>query len=104
MNKEERNEAIKQMQLDIQDIKRDIGWVLSYITRQYQPVYPTPPDIDPYVGVTKCTKCGMEFRGATGYVCSDMKCPTFARAQFGQFSSISTTGGNWQILNEGSKE
>jgi hypothetical protein len=33
------------------------------------------PSIQPYNGVTTCTKCGMRWEGTMGYVCTDLKCP-----------------------------
>lgn len=41
------------------------------------PTLPTRPtyDIDPNFGVSRCVKCGMEFRGSSGYVCSTYECP-----------------------------
>lgn len=53
--------------------------------------YPRFPgdSIDPMIGVTKCIKCGMEFRGATGYVCTTQGCPTFSQVTCGDVSITS---------------
>ena len=81
MNKEERNRAIEQIQSDVEDLKRDIAWIIQYLLKQNQPIQ--PPTYVPYppgnTPPTKCSKCGMEFRGVTGYVCGDTKCPTFLK-------------------------
>ena len=52
--------------------------------------YPRTPNLDPMFGVTKCIKCGMEFRGATGYVCNTYGCPTFMQVTCGD--TTVTTG------------
>lgn len=51
--------------------------------------YPRTLDIDPMIGVVKCIKCGMEFRGATGYVCTTQGCPTFAQVTCGDITVTS---------------
>lgn len=107
MNKEERNQAIQKIQSDVEQIKRDVAWIIQYLLKKDEPVQPAPyvpyppNDIDPYMGITKCSKCGMEFRGPVGYVCADIHCPTFLKPYSG-LSSISTTYGTWQSYNEGS--
>ena len=45
--------------------------------------YPRTPNLDPMFGVIKCIKCGMEFRGATDYVCNTYGCPTFMQVTCG---------------------
>ncbi len=109
MNKEDRNKAIEKIQSDVEDIKRDVAWIIQHLLKKDEP-NPIPPhvpyppnDIDPYFGVTRCQKCGMEFRGVMGYVCADIHCPTFMRPYYG--TKIVTTGYTpWQSYNEESKE
>jgi hypothetical protein len=40
-------------------------------------VYPSTPDPYPnhFGGSTTCSKCGMEWKGVMGYVCSTYECP-----------------------------
>jgi hypothetical protein len=111
MTKEERNKAIEKIQSDVEDIKRDVAWIIRYLLKKDEPspippYVPYPPnDIDPYNVVTKCLKCGMEFKGVTGYVCADNHCPTFMKPWSGRgVSKITTTGGSWQSYNERTKE
>jgi hypothetical protein len=106
MNKEERNKAIEKIQSDVEDIKRDVALIIQYLLKKDEPnpippYVPYPPnDIDPYFGVTRCQKCGMEFRGVMGYVCADTHCPTGRGV-----SKIVTTGYTpWQSYNEEPKE
>lgn len=40
-----------------------------------EPKYPSLPQADSII----CTRCGMEFKGITGYVCHDTECPVFFR-------------------------
>lgn len=39
----------------------------------------TPPSFD---STTICSMCGMKFKGVTGYVCTNLKCPTFFKATY----------------------
>jgi hypothetical protein len=81
MNKEERNRAIEQIQSDVEDIKRDIAWIIQYLLKQNQPIQP-PPYVPYPPGNTppvKCSKCGIEFKSPMGYVCADTHCPTFLK-------------------------
>jgi hypothetical protein len=78
MNKTERNQAIQKIQSDVEEIKRDVALIIQHLlVPPFLPGYTpsAPNDIDPYFGVTKCQKCGMEFRGVMGYVCADTHCP-----------------------------
>jgi len=112
MNKEDRNKAIEKIQSDVEDVKRDIAWIIQYLLKKDEPnpippyVPYTPKDIDPYIGVMKCSKCGMEFRGPVGYVCPDNNCPTFMKTYSGRgVTKIVTTGYTpWQSYNEEPKE
>lgn len=58
------------------------------------PVYPINPD--PLIEVTKCYKCGMEWKGVMGYVCSDMYCPVQVRTT-SQTYNVSTSTGPFDI-------
>ncbi len=109
MNKEERNKAIEKIQSDVEDIKRDVALIIQHLlVPPFLPGYTpsAPKDIDPYIGVTKCQKCGMEFKGPMGYVCADTHCPTFMKPYSGTgVTKIVTTGYTpWQSYNEGPKE
>ena len=102
MNKEERNKAIEKIQSDVEDIKRDVALIIQHLQKKDEP-NPIPPhvpyppnDIDPYFGVTRCQKCGMEVKGVMGYVCTDTHCPSGRGV-----SKIVTTGYTpWQTYNE----
>jgi hypothetical protein len=108
MEDTERNQAIQKIQSDVEDIKRDVALIIQHLlVPPFLPGYTpsTPKDIDPYIGVTKCQKCGMEFKGVTGYVCADNNCPMFMKPWSGRgVSKITTTGGSWQSYNERTKE
>jgi hypothetical protein len=103
MNKEERNKAIEKIQSDVEDIKRDVALIIQHLlVPPFLPGYTpsAPKDIDPYIGVTRCQKCGMEFRGVMGYVCTDTHCPSGRGV-----TKIVTTGYTpWQSYNEEPKE
>lgn len=60
-----------------------------------QPIVPTYPT-NPYSNVTKCHKCGMEWKGVMGYVCSDMYCPVQVRTT-SQTYNVSTSTGPFDI-------
>jgi hypothetical protein len=99
MNKEERNKAIEKIQSDVEDIKRDVALIIQHLlVPPFLPGYtPYPPGNTPPV---KCSKCGMEFRGVMGYVCTDTRCPSGRGV-----SKIVTTGYTpWQSYNEEPKE
>jgi hypothetical protein len=109
MNKEERNKAIEKIQSDVEDIKRDVALIIQHLlVPPFLPGYTpsAPKDIDPYIGVTKCQKCGMEFKGPMGYVCADTHCPTFMKPYSGRgITKITTTGYTpWQSYNDETKE
>ena len=61
------------------------------------PITP-PPFTDPYKdihpttwpGVKSCSKCGLKLEGVMGYVCNDMKCPTFKHTWSGTTTSGDT--------------
>jgi hypothetical protein len=44
-------------------------------TWKLEPKNPFQYDIDPHFGVSKCQKCGMEFKGITNYYCPTYECP-----------------------------
>jgi hypothetical protein len=97
MNKTERNQAIEKIQSDVEEIKRDVAQILQLLLKKDKPN--TIP-LDPYFGVTKCIKCGMEVKGVMGYVCTDTHCPSGRGV-----SKIVTTGYTpWQSYNEETKE
>lgn len=103
MNKEERNKAIEKIQSDVEDIKRDVALIIQHLLiPPFLPGYTpsAPKDIDPYIGVTRCQKCGLELNRVMGYVCSDQHCPTFMRPWCGTI----TTSGISQTYNEEPKE
>lgn len=61
------------------------------------PVYPINPNPDPnYWASTKCSKCGMEWKGAMGYVCPSTDCPIQPKVTF-QSYNISTSTGTFDI-------
>ncbi len=100
MNKTERNQAIQKIQSDVEEIKRDVAQILQLLLKKDKPNTITTKDIDPYIGVTKCSKCGMEVKGVMGYVCTDTHCPRGRGV-----SKIVTTGYTpWQSYNEEPKE
>ena len=44
-----------------------------------QPIYPTS-QVPPHLNSTVCSKCGMEWKGVMGYVCSRSDCPSVPRS------------------------
>lgn len=63
-------------------IQRDLNWIIGYLLKRDEPQH-FPPPYDPnYPGIgssNMCSKCGLNFFGMIGYVCSVPNCPTFAR-------------------------
>lgn len=65
------------------DIERDLSWIIQYLLKRDQPIQPPPyiPNSFPTIPTltwpdkTYCSKCGMNWSGAMGYVCNDQKCP-----------------------------
>lgn len=64
----------------LDDIQRDVNWIIQYLIKRDEPVQ-SPPYIPDNLKVyqTKCAKCGMTFEGMVGYHCSDSQCPTFTK-------------------------
>jgi hypothetical protein len=42
----------------------------------FQPINPPAPYTPQWVIPNACSVCGLEFKGAMGYVCTNSKCPT----------------------------
>lgn len=62
---------------------------------QVQPVYPTTP-VTPSFGTTICSRCGMKWEGAMGYVCPDTYCPVQLKVT-SQTYNVSYTTGSFDI-------
>lgn len=60
-----------------------------------QPIYPTTP-VPPHLNSTVCSKCGMEWKGVMGYVCSRNDCPVQLKAG-SQTYNVSTSIGEFDI-------
>jgi hypothetical protein len=60
-------------------IERDISWIIQYLIKKDEP-FQIPP-YNPYdLNKTQlCSKCGMEFKGSTGYYCPNQTCPIFSK-------------------------
>ena len=56
-------------------------------TDPYKDIYPTWP------GVKSCSKCGLKLEGVMGYVCNDVKCPTFMNTWSGTITSGGSSAG-----------
>ena len=56
-----------------------------------------PPQSPLFGGKTKCSKCGMVWQGAMGYVCPNLDCPVQAKAYSGL--KIGATGSVVQNIN-----
>ena len=69
-----------------------------------QPVYPTAP-VPPHLNSTVCSKCGMEWKGVMGYVCSHNDCPTQLKASWQSFDveSIDPDERSWYYDGDGTK-
>ncbi len=55
---------------DLEELKRDVAWIIQYLLKQNKPVSP-PPSLGDY----KCFKCGMVWKGVMSYYCSNIDCP-----------------------------
>ena len=62
------------------------------IEAAHTPIFPNyPVNPPPYIPPKNCSRCGMSLTGATGFVCNDQQCPTFARVTCvttGQHSAV----------------
>lgn len=64
------------------DIERDLRWIIQYLLKRDQPIQPPPyiPNYQPvqlnWPNTVMCSRCGMNFSGSMGYVCTDKNCPT----------------------------
>ena len=62
-------------------IERDLEWIIRYLLKKDVTIPPAPyipplSDPDPnYSAQPICSKCGMDFSGVMGYVCSNVDCP-----------------------------
>ena len=68
-------------------------------TDPYKDIYPTWPR------VKSCSKCGLKLEGVMGYVCNDMKSPTFKHTWSGTITSGDTgpySGGSSSVGAMGS--
>jgi hypothetical protein len=65
------------------DIERDLRWIIQYLLKRDQPIQPPPyipsdrtkPTLT-WPNTVMCSRCGMNFSGSMGYVCTDKNCPT----------------------------
>jgi hypothetical protein len=55
-----------------------------------QPVYPTAP-VPPRLNSTVCSKCGMEWKGVMGYVCSRNDCPVQVKVTSQTYNTSTTS-------------
>ena len=66
----------------LDDIQRDINWIIQYLIKRDEPIQPPPfmplPD-NLKIYQTNCAKCGMSFEGSTSYYCAKPDCPTFTK-------------------------
>lgn len=62
--------------------------VIEMKIRSISPVYPTPP-VD--LSSTRCSKCGMEWKGVMGYVCPSTDCPVQPKVSW-QSYNINSSG------------
>lgn len=111
-DKEEYMEKLDEILTHLKSIEVRLD-ILEATVRYYKPFrdrdpdpnywqYPRTPNIDPMFGVIKCIKCGMEFRGATGYVCTTQGCPTFSQVTYGDMSV--TTGSTSSYVGQGRRD
>lgn len=59
----------------INEIQRDVGWIVQYLLKTQQPIQ--PPPFNPQSNT--CSRCKMDLSGVMGFVCGDPHCPTFSR-------------------------
>lgn len=60
---------------------------VKYPTPSYPNPVPPPFTPNPWPNVKSCSKCGLSLEGVMGYVCNDMKCPTFKHTWSGTITS-----------------
>ena len=72
-------EQIDQVLKRLDDIEMKINRV--------QPIFPTAP-VPPRLNSTVCSKCGMEWKGVMGYVCSSQDCPVQVKVGWQTYNTI----------------
>jgi hypothetical protein len=67
---------IAEIKKNVEELKRDVAWIIQYLLKQNQPIQP-PPFVPstPSLGDYKCFKCGIVWKGVMSYHCSNIDCP-----------------------------
>lgn len=74
-------EWLQEQIYDLQNTINRLQSTVDELTKQLARVTTTPPitiyttNPDPLFGVTRCSKCGMEWRGVMGHCCPRGDCP-----------------------------
>lgn len=74
-------EWLQEQIYDLQNTINRLQSTLDELTEKLERVTTTPPitiyptDPDPLIGVSKCFKCGMEWKGIMSYSCPNGDCP-----------------------------
>ncbi len=77
----------------LDEIQRDLAWVIQYLLKMNQPVQP-PPYVPPPAYPRQCARCGISLSGVMGFVCGDPQCPTFPRVTSVTYGRKSDEGYN----------
>ena len=67
-------EQIWQLQSDVRDLQNTVEELTSKSPPLVYDIKPFEIDIDPLIGVSRCSKCGMEWKGVMGYACPHTDC------------------------------
>jgi hypothetical protein len=70
-------EMFEQVIKRLDDIEMKISQPSPYIP---SPIYQTP--VTPITTINRCTKCGIDWSGSMGYVCTNTQCPMQSVSSF----------------------
>lgn len=73
-DKEEYIKRLDKIQNDLDLLREELRVFIRYTLKKDVPSFPNVPNYDPYPS-TICPKCGMEWKGVMGYVCTNQPCP-----------------------------
>lgn len=72
--KDKYHERLDEIQDEISDIKRDLGWIIRFLVASKEPVQP-PPFNPTAMPPTVCSKCKIDINGSMNYACQSLDCP-----------------------------
>ena len=76
-DKQEYIKRLDKIQNDLDLLREEVRLLTRHVwnsPKPANPLTPTTPPYDPFPS-TICPKCGMEWKGVMGYVCTNQPCP-----------------------------